>query len=126
MQIACPGCRSNVYSVRQKNRASAFSPLKCRQCGVMAAPSWWSGLALLPGPFVLIFGLWFSLTYRSWWPISAAVVMTIALYLLVMRYFPLARISGGEVLAWRVGAMLVAVFLIGSVALSLAGYRVAL
>jgi len=52
--------------------------------------------------------------------------MTIALYLLVMRYFPLARISGGEVLAWRVGAMLVAVFLIGSVALSLAGYRVAL
>jgi len=126
MQIPCPNCRASVYSVRQKYWASAFWPLKCVQCGAMAAPSWWSGLALLPGPFVLVFGLWLSLTYRSWWPISAAVVMTIALYHLVTRYFPLARISGGEVLAWRVGAILATAFIVGSVALSLAGHGVAL
>jgi len=126
MQIPCPNCRTNAYSVRQKYWASAFSPLKCTQCGVMAAPSWWAGLALLPGPFVLIFGIWLSLTYRSWWPVSAALAITIALCHLVTRYFPLARISRGEVLAWRVGGVLAVAFFVGSAVLALAGYRVAL
>jgi len=126
VQIPCPSCNTKVYSVRQKYWASAFSPLKCNRCGAMAAPSWWSALALTAGPFIPIFGLWFSLTYQSWWPISVALASTITLYYLVTRYFPLGRISRLEVVAFRIGGALLAAFLVGSVVLALSGYRVAL
>jgi len=126
MQIPCPSSRTNVYSVKQKYWASAFSPLKCTHCGAMAAPSWWTALALLPVPLLPIFGLWFSLTYSSWWPVSLAFVGAIAVHHLVTRYFPLGRISRGEVLAFRVGGVVLAAFLVVSVALAVSGYRVAL
>jgi hypothetical protein len=126
VQIPCPSCQTKVYSVRQKCWASAYSPLKCPHCGAMAAPSWWSALALMPLPFIPIFCLWLSLVYRSWWPISLALVATIALYYMITRYFPLGRISRGEVLAFRIGAAMLAVFLVGSVLLAMSGYRIAL
>ena len=100
MQIPCPNCRTKVYSTRQKYWASAFWPLTCTRCGAMAGP--------------------------SWWPISVAIVSTIALCWLVTRYVPLGRISRLEVMAFRIGGALLAAFLMGSVILALAGYRAGL
>jgi len=115
-----------VYSVKQKYWASAFSPLKCTHCGAMAAPSWWAAFTLLPVPLLPIFGVWFSLTYRSWWPVLLAFIGAITLYHLVTRYFPLGRISRSEVLAFRVGGVVLAALLVASAALAVSGYRVAL
>ena len=121
VQIPCPNCRTQVYSIKQKHWASAFLPLKCAHCGAMAGPSWWSALALTPAPFIPVFGLWLSLTYKSWWPVSVAVSATIALHFAVTRYVPLGRISRIEVVAFRIGGAWLAAFLLGSAILALAG-----
>lgn len=73
-------------------------------------------------PFVLIFGLWFSLFYRLWWPVGIAAAVAVALSHVAFRYVPLAPISRFEVMAFRVGGVLLAAFLIGSVVLSVLGY----
>jgi hypothetical protein len=77
-------------------------------------------------PFALTFGLWFSLVHRSWWPIGLAFVIAAALYHVAFRYMLLAATSRGEVIAFRVGGVLVAAFLLASVMHSLFGYRVGL
>jgi len=126
MHIQCPTCRSEVFSLRQKYWASAIAPLKCTSCGALAGPSWWAALILTSLPFVVIFGLWLSLVYRSWWPIAIAAALAAAGYHAAFRYMPLAPISRREVMTYRVVVILVLAFLFGGAVLSSLGQRVAL
>lgn len=115
-----------AFTTRQKVWANAIVPLKCPACGGLAAPSWWSALASISLPFVFIFGLWFSLTQRAWWPIALAIGAIGFLLYADFRYLPLARISSREVSVHRlVGALLVA-FLITGVVLAAFGHHVGL
>ncbi len=77
-------------------------------------------------PFVVIFALWFSLTYRSWWPIVLALLAMVLGTFAAIRYIPMARISPREVLVHRVVGVLLLGFLAGSAVLSVLGYRVGL
>jgi hypothetical protein len=126
MLFPCPTCRAAVFTVWQKDWASAFKPLKCSACGALAGPSWWTGLVLTSLPFVVIFSLWFSLVQRAWWPIVLALIATAPSAYAVIRYFPLARISFREVVIWRVLGLLLGGYLLASVILSMLGYRVGL
>jgi hypothetical protein len=118
MLFPCPTCRAEVFTVRQKDWASAFKPLKCSACGALAGPSWWTGLVLTPLPFVLIFGLWLSLVQRAWWPIVLALVAAVLSAHVAIRYISLARISFREMVIWRVLGLVLGGFVAGSVILS--------
>ena len=126
MLIPCPACRTEIFTVRQKNWASAYKPLKCAACGALAAPSWWTVLAVMPLPFIVIFALWFSLAYRSWWPIALTLVAAVVSGYAAFRFIPLASISPREVTVHRVLGVLLLGFVVGSVVLSILGYRVGL
>ena len=112
--------------MRQKYWASGLTPLKCSSCGALAGPSWWSALIVTLLPFGVIFALWFSIVYRSWWPIAIAVISIAVAYHAVFRFMPLAQISRREVLVSRVVVTLVLAFLLGSALYAILGQRVGL
>lgn len=126
MRFRCPTCRTESFSTRQRVWANAILPLKCAACGELAAPSWWSAFASISLPFILIFGLWFALTARAWWPILLTIGFIGMVLYVDFRYLPLARISSREVTVHRLLGVFVIAFLVAGALLATLGHHVGL
>ena len=115
MLLQCPSCRSEVFKRHQN------VPLVCPNCGVSARPSWWQIAARLLLVLVLGSGLYVSIILRTWWPVLAGLLLSLA-GTFPLRYIPLVRMEPWEITVHRIIHNLILMFLLGLVLL--AGYAI--
>src|SRR5947199_10703651 len=101
MVYLCAGCSAPVFSGRVKALATPLWPSTCPRCGVLNAPSWWSGLVGIVAVCALMGALWLAFSTGSWIPFVAGLAVFCAVLWVQHRYMPLARISRREVALHR-------------------------